>query len=107
MSDNNRVLEKGTIYLNRFAGWRTLFVYEKTSGTLAKGYNITLVYGKNKIEEAIYYKSALNDTIKFPAVGKINLQEVMIQAILNSIDKKELLTNEYEKNGHRITRQPK
>lgn len=80
-----RTLKRGDILLNLWAGWQTMFVYLKTSGTLAHGVTLVKFYGKYKIQKASFYRSDLNDEKNFPLVGHIDVMEMWKTAILNGI----------------------
>lgn len=96
-----RTLHRGDIFLNRWAGWMTLFIYFRTSGRYCYGVSITNVEKKHIIKNAQYYKeSIVYDTEHFPLVGKININDMWIQAVLAGIPDKSFI-NEYKENGNK------
>ena len=96
-----RTLHRGDIFLNRWAGWQTLFVYFRTSGRFCYGVSITKVFGKYKVESAQYYKEDISyDTEYFPLIGNININDMWLNAVFGGITDMERLS-EYDEEGHR------
>lgn len=76
-----------TIYKNLWAGYETYFIRMANSGRYAKGIGIAHVEGRWKVEyNAAYYASDLrHDTEHFPIVGRIDLDSLIINGILQNI----------------------
>ena len=100
--NERRVLHRGDIFLNKWAGWMTLFVYFRTSGRYCYGVSITNVEGKYAIRNAQYYKEdIMYDAEHFPIVGKVNINEMWISAVFENIPDKNFM-KAYTDNGHLI-----
>lgn len=85
-------MKKGTIFRNLWAGYETYFVYQssvwsyKNEPPKVQGYGMAFVNGKWKVKKAQYYTRDLqNDTEHFPVVGHIDVDKVLIDAILAAI----------------------
>lgn len=101
MRKEARVLHIGDVFLNKYAGWRTLFVLTKTSGRFCNGISLVRFYGEDKISEAQYYKESIQyDDEAFPLVGHINIKELWKVAILHSLTTDDFM-KEYEDSGMR------
>lgn len=87
-------MKKGTIFRNLWAGHETYFVYQ---GSIpAKGMRPATSYGyklmlwpyseKWKVSKASFYTRDLeNDREHFPVVGHVDMDKVMVDAILSVI----------------------
>ena len=95
-----RTLHRGDIFLNRWAGWQTLFVYFRTCGRYCYGVSITNVLGKQKVRSSQYYKEDLGyDAEHFPLVGHMNIEQMWIQSVFDKVDM--TMLREYEETGHK------
>ena len=86
-------MKKGTIYRNKWAGFETYFIYlnsvssSKMEAKKVGGLKIVNINGKWELDKAEFYKNDLQDSEHFPIVGHININEVLIKAILGAINK--------------------
>ena len=89
-------MKKGTIFRNLWAGHETYFVYQ--GSTPAKGMRSATSYGyklmlypyseKWKVSKASFYTRDLeNDREHFPVVGHVDMDKVMVDAILSAIQR--------------------
>lgn len=100
MEQTKHILHRGDIFLNKWAGWLSLFVYIRTAGRLCHGIGMAKFHGKWKISKASYYKQDLEyDAEHFPLVGKINIQKMWTETILYHLSDKNFLDN-YLEDGH-------
>lgn len=87
-------MKKGTIYRNLWAGHETYFVYQ--GSVPARGMKSATSYGyklmlypyseKWKVSKASFYTQDLeNDREHFPVVGHVDMDKVMVDAILSAI----------------------
>lgn len=86
-------LRKGTVLRNMWAGYESYFVYESCvkvgKADVAVGYGlIRLNENENwKLDKNIrYYKRDLYDSVHFPVVGNINIDKLIINALLPIMD---------------------
>lgn len=76
------------IYKNLWAGYETYFIKTSSNGKFSYGYVIVNVDGKWTINKGSFYSSDLkHDNEHFPVVGNINLDKVIIDAVLKEIRK--------------------
>ena len=101
-------IKRGQIFLNRWAGYKTLFVYLNTSGRLANGICFVTVNGKTIIRKGQYYRQDLADANYFPKVGFIDIRKMWETALQNGITDNELIDKEYDSiTGHTISKSDK
>ena len=86
-------LVKGTVFRNMWAGYESYFVYESCSKIgkedVATGYGLIRLNENDnwKLDRNImYYKNDLYDNIHFPIVGNINIDKLIMDALLSIID---------------------
>lgn len=81
-----RTLHRGDIFLNKYAGWRSLFVYINTSGRYANGVSLVRAQDKNIVQKTQYYKEDLRyDIDAFPLVGHINIQQMWENSVMENL----------------------
>ena len=86
-------MKKGTIYRNKWAGFETYFIYlnsvpfSKVEAKKVGGLKIVNIDGKWELNKAEFYKNSLQDSEHFPIVGYININKLLIKAILGVINK--------------------
>lgn len=85
-------LVKGTIFRNMWSGYESYFVYESCSKhgkeDVATGYGLIRLNENDnwKLDRNImYYKNDLYDNIHFPVVGNINIDKLIMDALLSII----------------------
>ena len=78
-----RELKRGDIFLNLWAGWKTIFVYLGTNQRVCYGFTLVEFKGKSEVQKAQYYKESLQDAERFPLIGHIDLLEMWKQNIHN------------------------
>ena len=94
--------KRGQIFLNRWAGYKNLFVYLNANGQYAYGISIITINGEIKIQKAIYYKHDLSDTEHFPVVGFIDIRTMWLTALENGLTDTKQIDAEYDtKTGHK------
>lgn len=91
------------IYKNLWVKYESYFVRTgparsaKYEASKSNGIGIAKINGKWEIERCAYYNDSFKDSERFPCVGDIDLKEVLLNAILLAIDKREEETHhEYE-----------
>jgi len=101
MNKKPRILHRGDIFLNKYAGWRTLFVYINTSGRYANGVGFIQFKSKTIIEKAQYYKEDIQYKAEsFPLVGHLNVKNMWIQTIMENLTDDSFFT-QYDETGHK------
>ena len=86
---------------NLWAGYETYFIYMgfpvrvgRMEASKVGGYSLSKIDGKWHFERSQYYNQHLKDTEHFPVVGHIDLEKVMVGAILSAIKDGERKDNE-------------
>ena len=74
------------IYKNTWAGYDYYFVPTHTSGSGASGYRVHNAYGKWKVDNARVSKETINDAERFPKVGEIDLNKIIIENVLKEVE---------------------
>lgn len=78
------------IYQNLWAGYKSYFVKTTQNKKYAYGYSLLQIDEEWQLKRGSYYTHDLeNDTEHFPIVGNINLNKIIINAILYAIPKAE------------------
>lgn len=96
-----RTFKRGEILLNLWAGYKTLFMYLGSNGSMAYGVALTEVDGKNRIRRANYYLSSLADRERFPTVGFIDVQGMWEKAFEEALYDIREVNDRYGPDGHR------
>ena len=79
-------MSKGTIYQNLWAGYTCYFVFQVCNGQYAYGLSIHNAYKKWKVQKSTFYvRDIRDDREHFPIVGHINIDELIIGAILKEV----------------------
>lgn len=85
-------MKKGTIYRNLWAGHETYFVYQgavPTRGVSSRqswGWGLVRLDDRWKLSRGNYYTRDLeNDREHFPVAGHVDMDKVMVDAILSAI----------------------
>ena len=86
-------MKKGTIFENKYAGYKTYFVYMGFPAKSGKwgekktcGFSLDYINGKWHFRVSEYYEDSLRETEKFQAVGFVNLEKICINAILDALN---------------------
>lgn len=85
-------MKKGTILKNMWAGYETYFIYMgfpvrvgRAEASKVGGYSLSNIDGKWIFDKSQYYSNDIKDTEHFPVVGHIDINGVMVKAILSAI----------------------
>lgn len=101
--ETRRVLKRGQIFLNRWAGWQTIFIYLRSDARNCHGIAITKCKSKYGVRLASYSKSDIQyDAEHFPCIGKMDITNMWINTALCHIITPDVL-KEYDETGHRNT----
>ena len=87
-------IEKGTIFRNCYATLKTYFIYDHTvtqrHTQFAVGYGLVYIGGKWELNKNVkYYNTDLINDNKLEAVGKIDIDALIVKAITEEIEKRE------------------
>lgn len=81
---------------NLWAGYETYFIYMgfpvrvgRFEASKVGGYSLSKIDGKWRFERSQYYRQTIKDTEHFPIVGHIDLDSVMVDAVLSAIKDEE------------------
>ena len=74
------------IYENVRAGYKCYFVKTSTGGDFAFGTTLAKVHNKWELSDSHLCREDLKDESHYPLVGNINLNKVIIEAILSAIE---------------------
>lgn len=70
------------IYKNTWAGYDCYFVHTHTDKSRACGYRVHNACGKWKADKVRFSKATIEDTERFPKVGEIDLNKIIIENVL-------------------------
>lgn len=78
------------IYKNLWAGYDCYFVRMYTNGRMATGIKVHNAYGDWRVEyNARFYAQDVKDPVHFPVVGKIDIDQSIISAVLATVEEQE------------------
>ena len=84
-------MRKGTVFKNLWASYESYFIYQmpgrsaKREAKRSSGYVIYNVDGKWSIRRGDFYTCDLEDREHFPIVGHLDVETVLINAVLDII----------------------
>lgn len=73
------------IFKNLWAGYDCYFVHTHTDKTKACGYRVHNAYGGWKVDKVRFQKSMIEDADRFPKVGEIDLDKLIIENVLKEV----------------------